>query len=200
VESKDPDFELIERMAAGDEGAMTIFYERYKGLVGRLARHSGLDDADARDLVQEAFLRAWQSARTFRALSTARSWLRGIVRHLIADRIDAAVKARAVFVSPSRSAEADEEKAHQAPAPGYGPEKLMDLAQAKECIVRCLKKLSSLHREVIELRICGAELKEQEVAKMLGIPLGTVKSRTSIGLNALARCVEDCREGRTADA
>jgi len=198
VASEDPDFELIERMAAGDEGAMTIFYERYKGLVGRLARHSGLDEADSRELVQEAFLRAWQSARSFRALSTARSWLRGIVRHLIADRIDAAVKARAVFVAPSRLAEPDTEDA--TPAPGYGPEKLLDLAQAKQCIVQCLKKLSTLHREVIELRICGAELKEQEVAKMLGIPLGTVKSRTSIGLNALARCVEHCREGRTADA
>jgi RNA polymerase sigma-70 factor (ECF subfamily) len=198
VELQDPDGELVERMAAGDEKAMTIFYERYKGLVGRLARHSGLNEADARELVQETFLRAWKSARSFRGLSTARSWLRGIVRNLIADHIDAAVRARAVFAAPSRFAEQEEED--DTAAPDYTPERLLELAQAKECIVRCLRKLGGLHREVIELRIWGAELKEQDVARMLNVPLGTVKSRTSIGLRALARCVEGCLEGKTAQA
>jgi RNA polymerase sigma-70 factor (ECF subfamily) len=199
VEFKDPDFELVERMAAGDERAMTIFYERYKGLVGRLARNSGLGDADARELVQESFLRVWRSARSFKGLASARSWLCGIVRHLIADHIDSAVRGRTVFaVLPP--AHPGEEEALQPASPDHGPEKLLELAQAKECIDRCLKKLSTLHREVIQLRIFGPELKEQDVARVLGIPLGTVKSRTSIGLRALAACVEECCEGRVAHA
>jgi RNA polymerase sigma-70 factor (ECF subfamily) len=176
---------------------MTLFYERYKGLVGRLARNSGLGDADARELVQEAFLRAWQSARSFRGLASPRSWLCGIVRHLIADHIDSAVKARAVFVAPSQSADTE---VSQAPSPDYGPEKLLELAQAKRCIAACFKKMSGLHRAVLELRICGPELKEHDVARVLGIPLGTVKSRTSIGLRALAACVDACREGKAAHA
>jgi len=200
VESKDPDFEFIERVAAGDEKAMAIFYERYKGLVGRLARNSGLGEADARELVQEAFLRAWQSAGSFKGLSTARSWLCGIVRHLIADHIDSAVKGRAIFVAPQPSADPGEEEASQPAAPDYGPEKLLELAQAKRCIFTCLKKLSTLHRDVLQLRICGPELKEREIARVLGIPLGTVKSRTSIGLRALATCVGVCCEGAAANA
>jgi len=180
---------------------MSIFYERYKGLVGRVARNSGLGDADARELVQEAFLRVWQSARSFKGLSSARSWLCGIVRHLIADHIESAVKGRVVFAATQPSfIPGEEDEAQQLEAPDYGPEKLLELAQAKRCIVGCLRKLSTAHREVIELRICGPELKEHEVARVLGIPLGTVKSRASVGLRALAACVEQCWQGRTADA
>lgn len=200
METKDPDFELVGRMAAADEAAMSVFYARHKALVGRLARNSGLGDAEARDLVQEAFLRAWRSAPSFKGLSSPRSWLCGIVRHLIADHIDAAVKSRAIFVAPRPGTEAAEEGNWQAADPGHGPEKLLELAQAKQCIAACLKKLGKLHREVLMLRICGPELKEQEVARVLGVPLGTVKSRTSIGLRALGQCVEACCEGDAAHA
>jgi len=42
------------------------------------------------------------------------------------------------------------------------------------------------------LRVCGAGLGEQAVARLLGVPLGTVKSRTSVALGALAGCVRTC--------
>ena len=171
---------------------MKVFYERYKGMVGRLARANGLSDPDARDLVQETFMRAWQSARAFRGQASAGSWLRGIVRHLIADHIDAAVKNRSVFVASSPDSERETDAAEQVVAPEPGPERLLELARAKQCIDQCLRKLSTLHREVLSLRICGPELKEQEVARLLGVPVGTVKSRTSIALRALATCVEQC--------
>lgn len=175
---------------------MKIFYERHRVMVGRLAFASGLPEADAAELVQEAFFRAWNAARSFRGQSSAASWLRGIVRHLIADHIDAAVRARAVFVA-QKGAEEDEEEdpAAQAESPWPGPQKLLELAQSKRCIDGCLAKLSKLHREVLSLRITGPEYKEQEVAKLLGVPLGTVKSRTSIALRSLSACVERCTEG-----
>jgi RNA polymerase sigma-70 factor, ECF subfamily len=145
--------------------------------------------------VQEAFFRAWKSAASFRGRSSAATWLRGIVRHLIADHIDAAVRARAVFAAPRAAAHDEEEAMPDAEAPQPGPQALLELAQSKRCIDTCLAKLSTLHREVLSLRVCGAELKEQEVAKLLGVPLGTVKSRTSIALRALAACVERCSSG-----
>jgi RNA polymerase sigma-70 factor, ECF subfamily len=181
-------------MALRDEEAMKIFYGRHKGMVGRLAFASGVPESDAAELVQEAFFRAWKAAASFRGRSSAATWLRGIVRHLIADHIDAAVRARAVFVAP-RAAQDEEEAMPEAEAPQHGPQKLLELAQSKRCIDGCLAKLSTLHREVLSLRICGPELKEQEVAKLLGVPLGTVKSRTSIALRALATCVERCSNG-----
>src|SRR5689334_8094068 len=101
VEAGDRDIELLARMALRDEAAMKLFYERHKAMVGRLAFASGLGDADAAELVQETFMRAWNAAPGFRGQSSAATWLRGIVRHLIADHIDAAVRARAVFARPS---------------------------------------------------------------------------------------------------
>jgi RNA polymerase sigma-70 factor (ECF subfamily) len=198
VEATNSDIELVGRMALRDEAAMKLFYERHKVMVGRLAFASGLPEADATELVQEAFFRAWRAAPTFRGQSSAASWLRGIVRHLIADHIDAAVRARAVFVAQKGADDEDEEDvAAQAESPWPGPQKLLELAQSKQCIDGCLAKLSKLHREVLSLRITGPEYKEQEVASLLGVPLGTVKSRTSIALRSLAACVERCVDGGT---
>jgi len=182
-------------MALRDEAAMKAFYERHRTMVGRLAFASGLGEADAAELVQEAFLRAWNAAHSFRGQSSAATWLRGIVRHLIADHIDAAVRARAVFARPFSGKEGETPEP-DAESPRHGPEKLAELAQAKGCIEGCLAKLGKLHREVLSLRITGPELKEREVARLLGVPLGTVKSRTSIALRSLAACVERCIEGR----
>ena len=117
------------------------------------------------------------------------------MRHLIADHIDAAVRARAVFARPVADSEG-ETLVPEAESPAPGPEKLAELAQAKSCIDGCLGKLGTLHREVLSLRITGPELKEREVAALLGVPLGTVKSRTSLALRALAACVERCMEGK----
>jgi RNA polymerase sigma-70 factor, ECF subfamily len=171
---------------------MRVFYERHKAMVGRLARASGMRDDDARELVQETFVRAWHSAAMYRGEASAASWLRGIVRHLVADHVDAAVRARRLFVAQEAQGDSDGQAEADAAAPEPGPERLAELAQAKRCIQECLAKLNAPHREVLALRICGAELKEREVARLLGVPLGTVKSRTSIALRLLAACVDRC--------
>ena len=186
------DAELVGRIALGDERSMRVFYERHKAMVGRLARASGLPDDDARELVQETFVRAWRSASTYRAEASVTSWLRGIVRHLVADHVDAAVRARGLFVWQEAKMGDDWQAEADAATPEPGPERLAELAQAKRCIEQCLAKLSVPHREILALRVCGAELKEQEVARLLSVPLGTVKSRTSIALRLLAACVERC--------
>jgi len=196
VEAGESDIELLGRMALKDEAAMKLFYQRHKVMVGRLAFASGLSDTDAAELVQEAFFRAWNAAGSFRGQSSAASWLRGIVRHLIADHIDAAVRSRAVFATPRPAGDEDEEDyAARAESSDPGPERLAELAQAKRCIDTCLAKLGALHREVIALRVTGPEYKEQDVARLLGVPLGTVKSRTSIALKSLAACVKRCSGG-----
>jgi len=192
VHAGDSDVELVGRIALGDERSMRVFYERHKAMVGRLARASGLGDDDARELVQETFVRAWPSASMYRGEASAASWLRGIVRHLVADHVDAAVRARTLFVAREVREDSDGQAEAEAAAPEPGPERLAELAQAKGCIQQCLAKLSVPHREVLALRVCGAELKEQEVARLLAVPLGTIKSRTSIALRLLAACVERC--------
>lgn len=193
MQAAESDQQLIGRIALGDEGSMRLFYDRHKAMVGRLARAAGLRDADAADVVQETFVRAWRAAAAFRGDGSAASWLRGIARHLLADHVDAAVKSRRVFAESRASGE--EESALQQPSPEPGPERLAELAENRRCIDQCLARLSGLHREVLVLRVCGSDLGEEEVARLLGVPLGTVKSRTSIALRALAGCVRQCAGG-----
>ena len=192
LEARDSDVDLVARMALGDEDAMRALYERHKVMVGRLARGSAASDADARELVQDTFVRAWRAAASFRGEASVASWLRGILRHLLADHVDTQIRTRKVF-APTAAAEDDQAAV---PSPDPGPERLLELAQARRCIDECLRKLSAVHREVLVLRVCGAEMKEQEVAHLLAVPAGTVKSRTSMALRALAACVEVCA-GRT---
>lgn len=189
MQAAESDLQLIGQIALGDERSMRVFYERYKVMVGRLARAAGLRDADIRDVVQETFIRAWRAAAAFRGEGSAGSWLRGITRHLLADHVDAAVRARRLF---AETPAAGEDAAMLEPSPEPGPERLAELAQHKRCIEQCLRKLSALHREVLVLRVCGAGLGEQAVARLLGVPQGTVKSRTSVALGALAGCVRTC--------
>lgn len=199
-DANEADLELVGRIALGDERAMRAFYEQHKSMVGRLLRARGVPEADAGELVQEAFFRAWKSAAAYRGQSSAAAWLRGITQHLIADHVDAAVRARSVFVAarPEIDGEDEADEAERAAAPEPGPARLLELAHARRCIDSCLGKLSALHREVLSLRVFGPELKEQEVAALLQVPLGTVKSRTSIALRALGACVERCTEGGAA--
>ncbi len=189
------DLALLGRMTLGDEGALRIFYERHKAMAGRLARANGLSDADAAELVQETFFRAWKAAGSFRGQSSAATWLRGIMRHLLADHVDAQVRSRAVFAAPPMQADDEDAPQHEPEAPDPGPERLAELAGARRCIDQCLAKLGTLQREVLGLRLWGPQMKEQEVAGLLRVPLGTVKSRTSMALRALAACVEHCWGG-----
>jgi len=148
VEAGDTDVELLGRIALGEETAMRLFYERHKAMVGRVTKAAGVPLADARELVQETFVRAWRGASSFRREASAAAWLRGIARHLIADHVDAAVKTRRVFV-PTPDDEEHASTASSAP----GPERLAELAQARRCIDQCMRKLSAPHREVLALRV-----------------------------------------------
>ena len=190
MQAAESDLQLIGQIALGDEKSMRVFYERYKVMIGRLARAAGFSDADTRDIVQETFIRAWRSAAAFRGEGSAGSWLRGIARHLLADHVDAAIRSRRRFAETRLGDH--EDTAMLEPSPEPGPEQLAELAEHRRCIEQCLRKLSTLHREVLVLRVCGAGLGEQAVARLLGVPLGTVKSRTSVALGALAGCVRTC--------
>jgi RNA polymerase sigma-70 factor, ECF subfamily len=151
LETKDSDVELVTRIALGDERAMRALYERHKGMVGRLARASAASDADARELVQDTFVRAWRAAGSFRGESSVASWLRGIARHLMADYVHIQIRARKVF---SQSTPEDDAPAIASADPG--PERMAELAAAKRCIDQCLRQLTPAHREVLVLRVCGA--------------------------------------------
>lgn len=166
---------LMERLAAGDRGEpLESLYDAYARTVyglGVLLLH---DRGLAEDLVQETFLRIWRSADRY-------DRRRGSVRTFV--------------LTLARRAAVDLWRRNRVPAPpAVAAIELEDVAGNEvfqHLVLRldvreALDALSPAHREVLELQY-DADLTQAQAAARLGIPLGTVKSRTLHALRALAR-------------
>jgi len=148
-----------------------------------LARWLTRSAQDARDLVQEAYLRAFEHYDSFRG-DSARAWLLAIVRNTCYSHL------RRPAVS-GESAEFDEQ-AHTAERAGEDPESLALAAEDRERLVQALEELPEESREVIVLRELE-EMSYREIAGVTGMPVGTVMSR-------LARARERLRKQLTVAA
>jgi RNA polymerase sigma-70 factor, ECF subfamily len=140
----------LQRMRAGDQGALRALYDAHHAGLYRFLR-AALGREDAEEILQDVFVTAWQRAGTFRGASTVSTWLYGVARN------------RRQQVKPTWELQ-------EADTP-HSAEQLDFLAA-----LQAVRKLPVKEREVIELVSLG-ELSLQEAAQVLGVPLGTVKSR-----------------------
>ena len=170
------DGELIERAGQGDRSAFEVLYGRYARAVYGLALRRLGDRGRAEDAVQETFVSIWRAARTFdRSRGPGAAWLYAVARNAIVDRIRA---------RPEPPAEVVEE-----PSPETGPADKAEHAWTSWRVHRALEELPEREREVIALAYWKG-LSQSEVATSLGIPLGTVKTRTRSALQRLATILE----------
>jgi RNA polymerase sigma-70 factor (ECF subfamily) len=171
------DGELIQRAADGDRSAFEELYQRYSRPVFGLALRRLGDRGRAEDAVQETFASIWRSARTYRPeRGPGAPWLYAVARNAIVDRARGRVEV---------PAEVPEEAAND-PGPG-------DVAEQNWVswrVHRALEELNEREREVISLAYWSG-LSQSEVAEFLGIPLGTVKTRTRAALMRLANILGD---------
>jgi RNA polymerase sigma-70 factor (ECF subfamily) len=134
------------------------------------------DRMRAEDAVQETFAAIWRSAKTYRAeRGPGAPWLYAVARNAIVDR------ARGRQEPPGELPES----ASQEPT----PDERAESAYVSWRVHRALAELPDNEREVLELAYYGG-LSQSEVAQFLGIPLGTVKTRTRAGLHRLADALE----------
>jgi RNA polymerase sigma-70 factor, ECF subfamily len=167
------DGQLIERIAEGDRGAFETLYQRYaRAVLGLALRRLG-DRGRAEDASQEAFVAIWRSAKTYDATrGKGAPWLYAVARNAITDGLRR---------TPEPAAE-----------PQDGPGREPDPADSAESawvawrVHRALEVLPDHERPVIELAYWRG-LSQSEVAKTLGLPLGTVKTRTRSALARLAQ-------------
>jgi RNA polymerase sigma-70 factor, ECF subfamily len=170
------DAELIERAGAGDRSAFDKLYSRYSRPVFGLALRRLGDRGRAEDAVQETFVSVWRSARTYKPeRGPGAPWLYGIARNAIVDR--------------SRSRNEPAAEAPDEASPDAGPDERAEQAWTQWQVHRALERLPEREREVIALAY-WSELSQSEVAAMLGIPLGTVKTRTRSALMHLAELLD----------
>jgi RNA polymerase sigma-70 factor (ECF subfamily) len=170
------DAELIQRTSAGDREAYEKLYRRYARSVFGLALRRLGDRGRAEDAVQETFASVWRSASTYRPeRGPGAPWLYGVARNAIVDR--SRVRAEPPAETP--------EEASTEPS----PEDLAEQAWLSWRVHRALEALPEREREVLALAY-WSDLSQSEVAKRLGIPLGTVKTRTRSALQRLANILE----------
>ena len=166
------DGELIQRAASGDRGAFEDLYRRYARPVFGLALRRLGDRGRAEDAVQETFASIWRSASSYRPeRGPGAPWLYAVARNAIVDRT------RARTETP---ADIPEE-----PASEPGPPDHAEQSWVAWRVHRALEELPEREREVIALAYWSG-LSQSEVAEFLGVPLGTVKTRTRSALAHLA--------------
>jgi RNA polymerase sigma-70 factor (ECF subfamily) len=171
------DGELITRAADGDRGAFEVLYARYARPVFGLALRRLGDRGRAEDAVQETFASIWRAARSYRPeRGPGAPWLYAVARNAITDR------GRARAEPP---AEVPDE-----PSPEAGPPERAEAGWTAWRVHRALEELSANERSVIELGYWSG-LSQSEIAEFLGIPLGTVKTRTRAALARLADLLEE---------
>jgi RNA polymerase sigma-70 factor (ECF subfamily) len=183
------DWDLMQRVAAGDERAIEELYGRFGALVFQSARQVLRSRAETEDAVQEVFVRLWRTADRYdphRAKLV--TWVMLITRRHLIDRL------RRQSARPDRAA-LDESRADAGGAVARAESgNAVDGAEGRERLKRQLARLPELQRTVIERAyLQGFSLRE--IAGQLEAPLGTVKSALSRGLARL-RELEGGEEAR----
>ncbi|MBR3076557.1 MAG: sigma-70 family RNA polymerase sigma factor [Oscillospiraceae bacterium] len=173
---------IIEQVLAGDNNAFGQLVQEYQTKVYNLAlRMCGSQD-DAFDLSQEAFFRAWRNLPGFQFDSSFSTWLFRLTVNICLDWLRA--KKRRPTVSLTTINDEDEELQLDVPDPGMSPEELLLAAEDRAELTRALNELPVEYREILTLRAIN-DMSYTEIAEVLKLREGTVKSRLSRARNAL---------------
>jgi RNA polymerase sigma factor (sigma-70 family) len=172
---------LVAAVAAGDQRALETLYQRHgSACFGYLLRRLEGDRPAAEDLLQDLMLAAWRGAAAFRGDSEVRTWLLGIAHHLWLQEL----RRRSRRPTPSEDGEALLTRLQQ-PDPRPDAAAVAGLRQALDALPEDL-------RVAVDLTF-GQGLRLQDAARILDLPLGTVKSRLFRARQQLRHLLEASR-------
>jgi RNA polymerase sigma-70 factor (ECF subfamily) len=160
------DAELVARMVRGDRSAVALLYERHQAPLFGLARSMLRSAAEAEDLLHDVFLEAWRRSSDYSAeRGTVRAWLILRTRSRALDRLKSAARPRTAALEPAAEA---------------APAETVDQARLRALLVQ----MPEPQQQVVLLGYFEG-LSSAEISERLGIPIGTVKSRTRAALETL---------------
>ncbi|MCX5314180.1 MULTISPECIES: sigma-70 family RNA polymerase sigma factor [unclassified Streptomyces] len=179
--SAGPDLqELLELVARGDQDAFARVYDAVCGPVLGLVRSVLRDPAQSEEVAQEVLVEVWRTAPRFQASrGSAMNWVLTLAHHRAVDRV--------------RSVEATTAREHRAALLDRTPEfdevtEQVESRLEREQVRRCLRTLTELQRQSVTLAYYRG-LTYREVAELLAVPLGTIKTRLRDGLIRLRDCL-----------
>lgn len=173
---------LVARVARGDEDAFRAVYDQVAGQVLGIVRRVVRDPAQSEEVMQEVLLEVWRGAARFDpAAGSAAAWILTLAHRRAVDRVRAEHSAASRELRAARAViEYDE---------------VTDAVEASldaERVRRCLGSLTGLQREAVTLAYYQGYT-YREVASLLGVAVGTVKTRMRDGLIRLRDCLGvDC--------
>lgn len=172
--------ELMADVSKGDKDAFSAVYDAVAGSVLGVVRGVLRDRAQSEEVAQEVLLEVWRTAARYRTdRGTAINWVLTLAHRRAIDRV--------------RSVEAAAARDHQVAQLAQTPEfdevtEEVETRLEREQVRRCLRTLTELQRQSVSLAYYRG-LTYNEVAELLSVPLGTIKTRLRDGLIRLRDCL-----------
>lgn len=176
------DGKMVQRVAQGDRQALAELYARYQRPLFQYLLQLTPDYGLAEEMLQDTLVAVWKSAHSFEGRSSVLTWLIGIARRQAHNTLR---RHKLPFVDGSELL--------GLPASDPEPEEFTLASIERDELVAAFRQLAPMHREILALTFVQ-ELSYQETAQVLGVPLGTVKSRLSNAKKSLRTLLES-REG-----
>ena len=177
------DGQLVELVARRDAGALEALYDRYGGAAYSLARRILAEETLAQDVVQEVFLSLWRDARRFDpGRGTVATYLLSMTHHRAVDVVRRE--------ESLRRWRASDEGLELEPDPAARVEDQVETSERRAEVRAALAGLPVAQREALLLAYFGGYT-QREVAALVGVPLGTVKTRMAAGMRKLKEALQD---------
>jgi RNA polymerase sigma-70 factor (ECF subfamily) len=179
---------LLTRCRGGDALAWEALVRRFEARIYGFALHYMRDREEAKDVAQEIFVKMYQGLDSMRDARTYLPWMLRLARNCCIDRL----RSRGVRVQQIDSAPSSEPASADA-----SPEDCVIAGARRALLYRALDTLTQMNREIVVLKDLD-QLALSEISARLGVPLGTVKSRSNRARIELAKAVRSLE--RTAEA
>jgi RNA polymerase sigma factor (sigma-70 family) len=166
------DAELVSKTIAGDREAFGKLVDRHRRTIFALCLQRGFQQAEADDLAQEVFVKAYKGLDSLKEKEGFARWLYGIAAHVAAD------------AARARKRRQDDVNLDSVPEAASSQCALLDSNHESSDVIRALAELPEEQRMVLTLRYLEG-LTPKEIAERLGEPRGTVRSRLHHALGYL---------------
>lgn len=192
----DEDFVLLARAQGGDLRAFDDLVTRHRGKIHAMIRNMIHNEADAWDLSQEVFIKAWNALPRFEARARFSTWIYRIAHNVVYDwtrrrRVEAAGELEDGILEREKIDSASRTTPHASDAPDVA----LAGGELRLKIERALGKLTPEHREVVVLKDVQG-LAYKEIADVMGTSIGTVMSRLHYARKKLQTMLKDEYESR----
>lgn len=190
--SHQTDEELIAAFQHGSEEAFKVLVGRFKNPLTNFVYRFVGDHDDSDDIVQETFVRVFRNRHSYTPRAKCSTWIYTIASNLAKSRLRQRERRRVVSLF-HRGRMGGEEQESEIPDLRYAADRGADSSLKHERIQKALNSISPKYREAVVLRDIQ-ELSYEEIAKITGLNLGTVKSRIKRGRTMLQVLLKDIFE------